>query len=152
MKGSHTMKNSLFFSVLAGLTATAVMTMITMVGPFMGLPPMNPAAMLSEMLGLPMVAGWSMHFMIGVIFALTYSFLFNNRVSISNTIVKGSVFGFGVFVFAQIAMAMMSALMGPMPALEGSMGLMILGSIMGHIVFGIVVAQFVKQTVVLAHA
>jgi hypothetical protein len=39
----------------------------------------------------------------------------------------------------------MGAMLGNMPKPEGSMMLMMLGSIMGHVVFGIVVALFVKD-------
>ncbi|MBG0780957.1 MAG: hypothetical protein H0S84_01675 [Bacteroidales bacterium] len=43
------------------------MTLIMMVGPMMGMPKMNPATMLSMMMGFPLIVGWIMHFMIGLI-------------------------------------------------------------------------------------
>lgn len=140
------MNKTLPTSFLAGIAATAVMTLVMMVAPMMGFPPMNPAAMLSGMIGSPLVVGWIMHFMIGVIFALSYSFLFLPRVAISNAIIKGAVFGFAVFVFAQIAIAMMGALMSGIPPAEGNMALMLLGSIVGHLVFGIVVGLIAKPS------
>ena len=51
-----------------------------------------------------------------------------------------------VFIFAQIMMAIMGMMM-PKPPMEGGMMLMMIGSIMGHIVFGITVAIFVKEKV-----
>ncbi len=140
------MKTKIQQAVLGGIVATIVMTMVMFVAPLMGLPKMNPAAMLAGMMGLPIIIGWIMHFMIGVIFALAYVFLFSDVLGkISSKIVKGALFGFIVFVFAQVMMAVIGAVMGGMPAPAGSMTLVILGSIMGHIIYGIVVALFVPN-------
>lgn len=49
-----------------------------------------------------------------------------------------------VFIFAQIMMAIMGMIF-PMPPIKGNMMLMMLGSIMGHIIFGITVALLVKK-------
>jgi hypothetical protein len=139
------MKTKIQQSVLGGIVGTAVMTMIMFVAPLMGMPKMNPAEMLAGMMGLPIVIGWIMHFMVGVIFAVAYAFLFINLVAkISSTILKGSLFGLAVFVFAQIMMVVLGAVIGGMPSPAGNMVLVIIGSIMGHIIYGIVVALFVK--------
>ena len=132
--------------VIGGLIATAVMTVVTMVAPFMGMPEMNAAAMLSSMLGISKAMGWIMHFMIGVIFALAYAFIILRMLAkIKNNILKGTIFGILAFLFAQIMMAIMGMMM-PMPAMEGSMMLMMTAGLAGHIIFGITVALFVKQT------
>jgi hypothetical protein len=133
-------------AIVGGLVATLVMTLVMMVGPMMGMPKMNPAAMLSMMMGFPLIVGWIMHFMIGVIFALMYVyFMLPMLIKLKNRIVKGAIFGMAAFIFAQIAMMVMGALFGGMPSPEGSMVLMMIGSIMGHVIFGIVVALFVKE-------
>lgn len=133
-------------SLMGGIIGTAVMTVVMFIAPMMGMPKMNPAEMLSMMLGLPIIVGWIMHFMIGTIFAFSYAFFFMDLIkSIKSTVTKGAVFGFAVFVFAQIMLAVMEAVMGPMPPMEGSMMMVMLGSIIGHIVFGIMVALFVKS-------
>ena len=140
------MQNKILKSITAGIIGTAVMTLFMMIAPMMGMPKMSPPAMLSMMMGFPIVVGWMMHFMIGIIFAITYAFFFIKVVNkISNNILKGAIFGFAVFIFAQIAIAMLGAMMGGMPPMEGSMMLIMIGSIMGHIVFGITVAVFVKE-------
>ncbi|MFU8842697.1 MAG: DUF6789 family protein [Bacteroidales bacterium] len=134
-------------AIVGGLAATLVMTLIMMLGPMMGMPKMNPAAMLSMMMGFPLIVGWIMHFMIGVIFALMYIyFMLPLLKKLKNRIVKGAIFGMAAFVFAQIAMMIMGALFGGMPSPEGSMVVMMIGSIMGHVIFGIVVALFVKES------
>jgi len=138
-------------SIIGGITGTAVMTMVMFVAPMMGMPKMNPAEMLSMMMGLPLTIGWIMHFMIGITFALIYAFFFIKVVKkISNNILKGAIFGLAAFIFAQIAMAMMGAMLGGMPPMEGSMMLMMIGSITGHVIFGIVVSAFVKEEVLVA--
>lgn len=134
------MDNRIQKSILAGIIGTAFMTLIMMVAPMMGIPKMSPQKMLSDMIGMPIFVGWIMHFMIGIVFAFAYTFLF--KIKISNVWVKGAVFGVVVFVFAQIMMAILSAMM-PMSAMEGSKTLLMMGSLMGHIVFGLSVAKTV---------
>ncbi len=133
-------------AILGGLVGTFVMTIVMMVAPMMGMPKMNPAAMLSMTMGLPLIVGWIMHFMIGILFALMYVFLLLPLlIKVKSRILKGAIFGMAAFVFAQLAMMVMGAMFSSMPSPEGSMVLMMIGSIMGHILFGIVVALFVKE-------
>jgi uncharacterized membrane protein YagU involved in acid resistance len=136
------MKSKIAQSIIAGLVATAVMTGFIFLAPMMGLPKMNPAEMLSGMMGVPLMVGYLMHCMTGIIFAAEYVYLFNPKVSISSKILKGALFGFAVFVFAQVMMFIIGKIM-PMPMMEGSMMLMMIGSLIGHLVFGIVVALIV---------
>lgn len=129
-------------TILAGIIGTAVMTLIMMIAPMMGMPKMSPPAMLSGMLGVPIFVGWIMHFMIGIAFAFAYTYLCIFKHKIKNVWLKGAVFGIIAFVFAQIMMAIMGAMM-PMPKMEGSMMAMMIGSLMGHIIFGMTVAKIV---------
>ena len=86
-------------SILAGIIGTIIMTIVMMIAPMMGIPKMSPPAMLANMLDMPLVVGWLMHFMIGIIFAFAYTYLFAPKVKISNIFLKGAVFGFVVFIF-----------------------------------------------------
>lgn len=127
------------------MIATVIFTVVTMIAPVMGFPKMSPPAMLSMMMGLPIVVGWLMHFMIGIVFALAYSFIFINVLKkINNNLFKGIIYGLIAFMFAQIMMVVMG-MMFPMPPMEGSMMLMMIGSMIGHIVFGISVALLIKE-------
>lgn len=140
------MKSKIQQSIIGGIVGTAAMTMIMFVGPMMGMPKMNPAEMLSGMMGFPIFMGWFMHFLIGVVFALGYVFLLKNIFkNINSKILKGTIFGFAVFVFAQLMMVVMGAIMGGMSSPEGNMLLMAIGSIVGHIIFGIVTVLFIKD-------
>lgn len=132
-------------ALIGGIIGTAIMTIVMMIAPMMGMPKMNPPQMLSMMMGFPIVVGWLMHFVIGIIFAMAYAFFFINVVKkVNNNILKGAIFGFAAFIFAQIMMALMGMIF-PMPPTEGSMVLMMIGSIIGHVIFGITVALFVKE-------
>ena len=136
------MKSKIAQSVIAGLVATAVMTGFIFLAPMMGLPKMNPAEMLSGMMGVPLMVGYLMHCMIGIIFAAAYVYLFNPKVRIQSKLLKGSLFGFAVFIFAQVMIFIIGKLM-PMPMAEDNMMLIMLGSLIGHLVYGIVVALIV---------
>lgn len=137
------MKTKIKQSVIGGIVGTAVMTMIMFLAPMMGMPKMNPAEMLSGMMGFPIIIGWFMHFMIGVTFALGYVLFFNKLLKkINSKVLKGAIFGFSVFIFAQVMMAMMGAIIGGMPSPEGNMLLMAIGSIIGHLVYGVVTVLF----------
>ena len=130
-------------SILGGIVGTIIMTIVMMIAPMMGMPKMSPPAMLAGMMNMPLGMGWIIHFIIGVMFAFAYTYLFAPKVKIGNIFLKGAVFGFVVFVFAQIMMAIMGAML-PMPKMEGSMMLMMIGSIIGHVIYGMSVSRTVN--------
>ena len=134
------MKSKIAQSIIAGMVATAVMTGFMFLAPIMGLPKMNQAEMLSGMMGVPLMVGYLMHCMIGIIFAAVYVYLFNPKVRIQSKLLKGSLFGFAVFIFAQVMIFIIGKLM---PMAEDNMMLIMLGSLIGHLVYGIVVALIV---------
>ncbi|SHI85989.1 DUF6789 family protein [Pseudozobellia thermophila] len=127
-------------SVWAGIIGTAVMTVVMMIAPMMGMPKMSPPKMLSGMLGMPLFIGWIMHFMIGIAFALAYTYWFVFIHKIGNVWLKGTVFGIIAFAFAQLMMGTMGMMMS-MPKMEGPMVLNAIGSLVGHIIFGMAVAK-----------
>jgi uncharacterized membrane protein YagU involved in acid resistance len=133
-------------SIIGGIVGTAAMTLVMFAAPMMGMPKMNPAEMMSGMMGVPLVMGWLIHFMIGIIFAFTYSLLLQSLLSkITNKLLKGLVFGIIIFVFAQIMMQFLGAMVGGMPKPKGNMMLVVMGSIIGHIVYGVVTVIFIKE-------
>lgn len=139
------MNSNLSKAILAGVIGTAIMTIVMMIAPLMGMPKMSPPAMLSGMMGLPVWVGWLMHFMVGITFAMLYTYLLSPRLKVSNLYLKGAIFGLMAFVAAQVAMAMMGAVL-PMPSMEGPMVLNILGSLMGHLIFGMAVSKSIGFT------
>lgn len=136
------MKGKMTQTLVAGIIATAVMTGIILMAPMLGLPKMNPAQLLSGMLGVSLLIGYMMHFMIGIIFAAAYVYVFNSKVHIQSKLAKGALYGLIVFIFAQVMMFIMGKMM-PMPMPEDNKMLMMVGSLIGHLVFGIVLALIV---------
>ena len=137
------MNSKISKSILAGVIGTALMSLVMFVAPMMGIPKMSPPNILAGMTGMPIIAGWVMHFMIGIIFAFAYTYLFAPKVKISNLFFKGAVFGFVVFIFAQIMLAIMGVML-PMPKMEGSIMLIMTGSVIGHVIYGMAVSKTVK--------
>lgn len=132
-------------TILGGIVATLAMTMLMLIAPMMGMPKMNTGEMLGGMMGGSVVLGWMMHFVIGIIFAYAYVLLLNNKLPIANNYMRGAIYGFIVFIFAQIVMATAGA-MGMMPEMpKDNMAMMIAGSIMGHLVYGTVLGAFIKK-------
>ena len=138
------MTNKIQTSIIAGLVGTAVMTIVMMIAPLMGMPKMSPPEMLSAMLGLPLFVGWVMHFMIGIIFAFVYTYLNVSTGRVENVYLKGAMFGAVIFAMAQIMMAIMGKII-TMPAMDGSIILSMTGSLIGHIIFGMTVSKTVEN-------
>jgi len=122
-------------AALAGLVGTAAMTMLMLLAPKMGMPPMNIAAMLGSVMGGSVVVGWAAHIMIGIVLALSYALLFATRIP-GAPAVRGAIFSLLPWLMAQLVVM---PLMG-MGLFSGSM-LAAGGSLMGHLVFGVVVGQ-----------
>ena len=129
-------KPNLTKALLAGVGGTIAMTMLTYIAPMMGMPEMNIPQMLSGFMGVPIVAGWLGHFMIGTMFAFMYAYVFVGKLP-GAPWVKGALYGLLPWFLAQI---MVNPVMGsgvfalntPAPML------MVVGSLMGHLVYGAV--------------
>jgi uncharacterized membrane protein YagU involved in acid resistance len=116
----------------AGVVATLVMTATGLwAAPLMGLPAMNPAAMLAEAMGGSSLLGWAAHFMIGTILAAGYAII-APRIP-GPPPLRGAVYGIAPFLAAQV---LVMPMMG-MPVFSGSTA-MALGSLVGHVVYGAV--------------
>ncbi len=119
-------------AVLAGLAGTGVMTMLMLLAPRMGMPPMNIGAMLGSKMGGNVAVGWVAHFMIGTVLALGYAAVFVARTP-GAPAVRGAIFSLLPWLMAQLVVMPM---MG-MGLFSGSM-LAAGGSLMGHLVYGLV--------------
>jgi uncharacterized membrane protein YagU involved in acid resistance len=127
-------------SIVGGILGTAVMSLVMYILPLLRMPKMSPPDMLATMMGVPTVAGWIMHFVIGIVFALGYTYLCKMKDMVKNIYVKGTIYGVIVFILAQVMMGIMGAIL-PMPTMEDSVALVMTASIIGHIVYGIVVVR-----------
>jgi hypothetical protein len=139
------MNTKLQKSLLAGIVGTVLMTVFMMIAPMLGMPEMDSAQMLSEMLGMSIAIGWVAHFAIGICFALFYSYVCFMKYKINNDWIKGIVFGVIVFIVAQLLMALMSQVF-TMPAVDAEMSAIIIASLIGHIIYGVAVVKVVGDS------
>ena len=130
------MKSKIIKAINSGVLATAVMTIMMFMAPAMGMPEMPIGEMLANFLNIPLAAGWVLHFTIGIILAAIYIYLIKSRI-IANKILKGAIFSLIPFFVAQIVVMPM---MGPGLFCSNSTAplLMVLGSLIGHLVYGTV--------------
>lgn len=140
-------------AILAGFVATMAMTMLIYMAPKMGMPNMDIAGMLGSMLngGQPPSAmsgpwwvGMLIHFMMGtVLFPLLYAYVVYGLLS-GKPLVRGLIWGV-------ILWAMMQ--MGPLPMMgKGFFAsstpqpfLFVLGTLMGHLVYGAILGAMAGQ-------
>lgn len=144
--------NAIRRSVLGGLVATAVMTLAMLMAPLMSMPEMNIGKMLGEFMGVPTFIGWVGHFMIGVALAVAYGVFFEPKLN-STPVVRGMLYGLIPWLVAQVMVnPMMGA--GLFASNTPAPFLMVLGSLLGHIVYGAVlgVAYTRVTTAAVAHS
>jgi Family of unknown function (DUF6789) len=137
-------------AVIAGLVGTVVFSMLLWMAPKMGMPKMDIVGMLSTMFGREnRLLGWMMHLMMGVIFALIYAFLWSKGI-LGPSWLGGLAFGAVHWLIVGMIMGMIPMLHigirrgevkapGLWMTNNGGM-LAFVGGLIGHVVFGIVVA------------
>lgn len=124
----------------AGVVGTLVMTAVGLwIAPVMGLPKMNPAEMLAGTMGGVAIVGWMGHLMIGSVLALFYATLAASRLP-GPPAARGAVFSLAPWLMAQ---TMVMPMMG-MPLFSGSMP-MAMGSLVGHLIYGVVVGGMIGE-------
>ena len=138
-------------AVVAGVVATLVFTMILVMAPKIGMPKMDIVSLLGSMFSAKsnLVLGWTMHLMMGVVFALVYA-------SIWSLGFGAATWGIGL-IFGAIHWLIVGMVMGMIPMVHvgiksgavqapglwmtkngGVMAFM--GGLVGHMIFGAVVA------------
>ena len=134
-KGVLSMRsNAIGRAVLAGLAATAVMTIIMLMAPLMGMPEMNIGKMLGGFMGVPTFIGWAGHFMIGVVLAIGYGVFFEPRLN-NAPVVRGILYGLIPWIVSQVMVnPMMGA--GLFASNTPAPFLMVMGSLLGHVAYG----------------
>jgi hypothetical protein len=141
--------------VLAGIVATAVMTVVMYMGKAIGMEidmPRMLGLMVVDPSNVATVIGLVIHFMMGVVFAAVYALVFEG-LDIDPTWLWGALFGAVHGILAGMAMGMMPAMhprMGvgqelPDPGVFGrNLGAMIPVAILSlHLVFGAIVGAIV---------
>jgi len=141
---------NLLSAVISGILGTLAISMVMAVAPKMGMPKMDIVDMLSTMFGKPnRVLGWMMHLMMGVVFALVYVFLWSIGIGSAGWL-SGLIFGAGHWMIVGLMMGLIPIMHvgiksgdveapGLWMTNQGGM-LSFVGGLMGHMVFGLVVA------------
>lgn len=142
MKRSFSLTNALS----AGIAGTVVLTLFTYMGRLMNIQ-MDIPRMLSSMFGNIIALGWVMHFMIGIILAASYGYVFYSVFSFDQPWLRGMLYGIIPWLMAQIlVMPMMMTLKG----MSYSSGLfsgsakLAMASLVGHLIFGAVIGQIYR--------
>lgn len=137
---------SISSAVIAGLAATAAMTVFTFMAPLMGVE-MNIPKMLAGTMGAPVIVGWVAHFMIGVILAVSFAVVYYPNFGSSNKIKSGAIFSLIPWLMAQLIIMPMMAILNGGSYSDGLFsGSMVLAgaSLMGHLLFGVVLGLLYK--------
>ena len=122
-------------AILGGFVATSVMTAMMYAAPLMGMPKMDIAAMLGSLLGGSWWLGMMMHFVNGtIIFPLIYAYLLYSVLR-GQPWGKGMMWGLTLWFLAQ-AMVMPMMGMGFFSALTSEPGRAVVGSFIGHLIYG----------------
>ena len=141
---------NIFGAILAGVVGTMAISMVMAMAPKMGMPKMDIVGMLSTMFGEPnRVLGWIMHFMMGIIFALVYALFWSAGIG-TPSVHSGLLFGAVHWLIVGLIMGMIPMMhvgikSGSVQApgiwmMNNGGGLAFMGGLIGHLVFGVVVA------------
>ena len=138
-------------AIVAGVVGTAVLSMVMALGPRMGMPRMAIWDMLGSMFDKRgnNALGWVLHFMMGIVFAIIYAGLWTAGIGGVN-LLGGVIFGAVHFLIVGVMMGAMpvmhagikaGAVQAPGVLMLGSGGLMgLMGGLIGHVLYGLVVA------------
>lgn len=136
--------------LLAGFIATVVLSVLMMAKTMMGvMPELDVIHMLAGMMGMPTIAGWLGHFMIGTIawgggFALLYGVIPGG-----SAVIKGVVFG----VAAWLGMMIMVMPMAGAGLFGMNFGIMApMMTLVLHVIFGAVLGVVFQARATLSHA
>ena len=137
-------------AIIAGIAGTIAISMVMAMAPRMGMSKMDIVELLSTMFGKSnKILGWMMHLMMGVVFALVYAYAWSLGFG-SASWHSGLLFGAIHWVIVGVMMAVIPLMHAGIkngevdpPGLwmtnQGGM-MSFVGGLMGHMVFGLVVA------------
>ncbi|MBW6455243.1 MAG: hypothetical protein K0A98_05110 [Trueperaceae bacterium] len=129
-------------ALLAGVLGTLAMTMLMVMAPRMGMPKMDMLGMLGTMVAPPggaaQALGGVMHLMMGAILAVFYALAWSWGLGSPNW-AGGALLGAVHGVVAAMMMPVMTRMHPRKPESAGG-AMAAVGILMGHLVFGLVVA------------
>jgi uncharacterized membrane protein YagU involved in acid resistance len=138
-------------AVIAGIVATLVFTAVLVMAPKMGMPKMDIINLLGSMFSAKSnpVLGWMLHLIMGIVFALSYAFLWSLGFGVATWGI-GLIFGAVHWLIVGMIMGMIpmmhagiksGALKAPGLWMTNNGGVMaFVGGLIGHAIFGAVTA------------
>lgn len=125
-------------AVVAGIVATAIVTALWLVEPYLGLPKLAVGSMLSSPLAtvtayvqISPAVGWAIHVVVGIALAMIYAGWLVDWLP-GSPLVRGILYGCAVFVVAQLTFM---PLVGAGVFSRGDVPLLV-GSLIGHVIYG----------------
>ncbi|HRG88421.1 MAG TPA: hypothetical protein PLW44_05330 [Chitinophagales bacterium] len=131
--------------VWISLLATSVMSAFILILPLTGLPALNIPELLSTLLHGNIVAGWVLHFAIGLIYAFIYVMFFNHTIPAINDTLRGMLFGIPAFMVSQTILLLLVTggyITGPE---KESATLMAFANCAAHLLYGSVLGSYFKN-------
>ena len=128
--------------VIAGVAGTLAFTVFRMLGPIIGLPPMDMGKMLgtmNPMMTLPYAMGWVMHFVIGTVLTAIYALFLMDKLP-SEGWAQGMIYS----LIPWLVMSLMLAPMMGMGLFGGTMGAAI-GGLLGHLAYGATIGYILAR-------
>lgn len=134
-------------AVIGGLAGTILMTlMMYYVAPLMMSGPMDIATMLGDMMGMGSRMGMLVHFLLGAVaLPALFAMVLWDKLPGGSGMMKGFVFGMALWLIAQ-AVVMPMAGAGMFSANHPEQMMAILGSLMGHAVYGLVLGWWMGRS------
>ncbi|MBS3912983.1 MAG: hypothetical protein KG003_00635 [Bacteroidetes bacterium] len=134
------MKTNPVNSVIVGVASTIGMSILMFILSNVGFPEMNPPKMMAGIMHQSLFVGWIIHLMIGIVFTITFRLIYNWKLQSKSWYMNGLLFGILAWVLGQIGFGVIGAVVGMPAPRDGSMGLMMAGSVITHLFFGFCVA------------
>jgi uncharacterized membrane protein YagU involved in acid resistance len=126
-------------AILGGLLGIVGMTILGLwIAPTLGMPRMDPAALLAKGMHLPLTVGWMAHIITGIILALIYALV--QHYLPGPAVIRGALFSIAPWLLAQLVML---PLMG-LPFFMGS-GVMAMQSLIGHLIYGVILGSVYRK-------
>lgn len=129
-------------AIIAGLIGTVGMTILMFIAPMMGLPKMDIISMLGTMFttnkSAATIIGVVIHFMMGAVFGIIYALLWSFGIGTS-TWLWGLIFGAVHGLMVAFMMPLVAKMHPREPEMAGG-AMQVFGLVMGHMVFGLIVA------------
>ena len=141
------MKPRLTQAVIGGLAGTILMTlMMYYVAPLMMSGPMDIAGMLGDMMGMGSRGGMLVHFMFGaVVLPAVFAMVLWDKLPGGSGLMKGLVFGMALWVISQLVVMPMAGA-GLFSANHPEQMMALVGSLMGHAVYGMVLGWWFSKS------